>query len=70
MQYRELLQKQADETSKVDRNLQGISEKERELNKSILNKVSEDPHMMSRVLHRLRIGKAGDGKTGQTDGKP
>jgi len=60
MHYREVLQKQAEETAKVDRNLTGITEKEKELNKSILTKVSEDPLMMSRVMHRIRIGKTGE----------
>jgi hypothetical protein len=57
MQYRESLQRQAEELAKVDRNLSGITEKEKELNKGILHKVGEDPHMMSRVLHRVRLGK-------------
>jgi len=60
LQYREVLQKQAEEIAKVDRNLTGITEKEKELNRSILAKVSEDPLMMSRVLHRIRIGKVGE----------
>ena len=59
-----MLQKQAEEIAKVDRNLVGISDKEKELNKPILKKMSEDPLMLSRVMHRVRIGKAG------TDGKP
>ena len=60
-----MLQKQAEEIAKVDRNLVGISDKEKELNKPILKKMSEDPLMLSRVMHRVRIGKAGG-----TDGKP
>lgn len=64
LQYREVLQKQAEETAKVDRNLTGITEKEKELNRSILAKVGEDPHMMSRVMHRIRIGKAGESNSG------
>lgn len=59
-----MLQKQAEEIAKVDRNLVGISDKEKELNKPILKKMSEDPLMLSRVMHRVRIGKAGN------DGKP
>ena len=59
-----MLQKQADEIAKVDRNLVGISEKEKELNKPILKKMSEDPLLLSRIMHRVRIGKAG------ADGKP
>jgi hypothetical protein len=58
LQYQEVLSKQVEETSKIDRNLTGISDKEKELNKSVLNKIHEDPLMMSRVLHRVRVGKA------------
>jgi hypothetical protein len=65
LQYREVLQKQAEEIAKVDRNLVGISDKEKELNKPILKKMSEDPLMLSRVMHRVRIGKAAG-----ADGKP
>eukprot|EP01036_Dinobryon_divergens_P025147 gene25147-33667_t len=65
LQYREVLLKQADEFAKVDRNLVGISEKERELNKPILKKMTEDPLLLSRIMHRVRIGKASG-----ADGKP
>lgn len=60
-----MLLKQADEFAKVDRNLVGISEKERELNKPILKKMTEDPLLLSRIMHRVRIGKASG-----ADGKP
>lgn len=57
LNYREVLYKQMDEGQKLDKNLTGISAKEKELNKSILEKVTNDPLVMSRVMHRVRLNK-------------
>lgn len=57
LNYREVLYKQMDDGQKLDKNLTGISAKEKELNKSILDKVTKDPLVMSRVMHRVRLNK-------------
>jgi hypothetical protein len=55
LNYREVLYKQMDDGQKLDKNLTGISAKEKELNKSILDKVTNDPLVMSRVMHRVFV---------------
>ena len=56
--YRTKLDSQIEELKKVDRNLTGITSTEKNLNMKTLKEISDDPKVLSKVMHQMRISQA------------
>lgn len=54
-QYKNVLESQINHLKTFDRNLTGCSKVEAEINKPIFSAIEEDPHIKSRVMHRIRM---------------
>lgn len=57
-EYRKKLDVQLDELRKVDRNLTGITSTEKDINMKTLKEITEDPKVLSKVMHQMRISTA------------
>ena len=61
-EYREMLNRQVNDAQRNANKLSGISATEKEINMPTIREAVEDPAMLSRVMHRMRLTKASQQK--------